>query len=102
MTQLSLFDASPIHRVADKQTSADAAKATEPKLGGLRLEFVNRLRSLGMPATAQEISGGNESLRKRALECVRLGFIVEVGTKKCAATGKSATAYWVANEMLEQ
>ena len=95
MTQLSLFDASPVHRVADKQTSIDAAKATEPKLGGLRLEFVNRLRAFGMPATAQEISGGNESLRKRALECVRLGFVAEAGTRVCAATGKMATTYWV-------
>jgi len=95
MTQLSLFDASPIHRVADKQTSIDAAKATEPKLGGLRLEFVNRLRAFGRPATAQEISGGNESLRKRALECVRMGFVVEAGTRVCAATGKMATVYRV-------
>jgi len=92
------FGSAPIHRASDKLTSIAAAKETEPKLGGLRLEFVNRLRAIGRTATAQEIAGGNESLRKRALECVRLGFVVEAGTRVCAATGKMATVYWVANE----
>jgi hypothetical protein len=95
MTQLSLFDSAPIHRASDQPTSVEAARAVEPKLVGLRLEFVERLRSIGRPATAQEISGGNESLRKRALECVRFGFVRQAGARVCSVTGQKATTYWV-------
>jgi hypothetical protein len=94
MTQLSLFDWAPIHRASDQPTSVEAAQSVEPKLVGLRLEFVERLRAIGRPATAQEIAGGNESLRKRALECVRFGFVRQAGVKVCEVTGKNAMTYW--------
>ena len=82
-------------RQADKATSHEAAEAVTPKLEGLRAEFVRRLREIGQPSTAQEIAAGDESIRKRALECVRLGFVRECGRRKCAVTGNSATCYWV-------
>lgn len=37
-----------------------------------------------------------ESVRKRAKECVNLGYVAEVGTKRCDVTGENVTAYWVA------
>jgi hypothetical protein len=97
MRQLELFqqrDDARIAREAAKQTSHDAADDVRPKLAGLRAEFVRRLRELGRPATANEIAAGDESIRKRAAECVRLGFVKEVGTKVCAVSGKRATVYW--------
>jgi len=84
-----------IARDGDKATSHEAAEDITPRLVGLRAAFVDRLRAIGHPATAQEIAGGDESIRKRSKECVRLGFIVEVGSRKCCVTGKTATCYWV-------
>jgi len=98
-TQLLLFDSVPIHRADDQPTSVDAARGVEPKLDGLRLEFVERLRAIGKPATAQEIAAGKESIRKRALECVRMGFVRQSGVKVCEVTKQRATAYWVTENL---
>lgn len=100
MCQLSLFDQSAIARKNDPPTSVEAATAQEPKLAGRRAEFVRCLRELDRPATAQEIAAVadvaiRESVRKRAAECVRLGFVVEAGTKCCDVTGQRAACYWV-------
>ena len=99
MPQMNLFDddygvSARLHRVSDKQTSIDAAEDVRPKLDGLRAEFVARLREIGRPATANEVAAGDESIRKRAAECVRAGWVKEMGTKICAVSGKRATVYW--------
>jgi hypothetical protein len=101
MCQLSLFDQSVIARPSDPITSHVAAASVQPKLSGRRAEFVDCLRRIGRPATAQEIAALadvriRESVRKRAKECVNLGYVVEVGTKRCDVTGENVTAYWVA------
>ncbi len=101
MSQLSLFDQPAIARISDPITSHVAAESVLPKLSGRRAEFVDCLRQIGQPATAQEIAAladdrVRESVRKRAKECVRLGYVVEVGTKRCDVTGQTASVYWVA------
>ena len=96
--QLELFqqrDDARLARATDPQTSQVAVEDIQPKLVGLRAEFVRRLQELGRPATANEVAAGDESIRKRAAECVRLGIVREMGTKCCAVTGKRATVYWV-------
>ena len=100
MCQLSLFDQSVIARSSDPITSHVAAENVLPKLSGRRSEFVRCLREIGHPATAQEIAAMadvriRESVRKRAKECVNLGYVVEVGTKRCDVTGTMAMTYWV-------
>lgn len=99
MCQLSLFDQSVIARPSDPITSQVAAANVQPKLSGRRAEFVRCLREIGHPATAQEISARadvhiRESVRKRAKECVNLGYVAEVGTKRCDVTGTMAMTYW--------
>lgn len=96
--QLTLFDTDPIARRSDPLTSHIAAANVEAKLTGRRLQFVEALRSIGRAATANEIAAtvdhsGRESVRKRAAECVRLGFVSECGTKTCSVTGNVATVY---------
>ena len=101
MIQMSLFSdercdrSAHLYRKLDKQTSQVAAEDIQPKLVGLRAEFVRRLQELGRPATANEVAAGDESIRKRAAECVRLGIVREMGTKCCSVTRKRATIYWV-------
>lgn len=100
MCQLSLFDQSVIARPSDPITSHVAAASVAPKLSGRRAEFVECLRQIGHPATAQEIAALadvriRESVRKRAKECVNLGYVSEVGTKRCDVTGTMAMTYWV-------
>lgn len=81
-----------IHRVSDPETSRIAAVEIVSSLCGLRLEFVDRLRQLGK-ATANEVARGNESVRKRARECERLGLIRSCGVGPCSVTGKQATIW---------
>lgn len=99
-TQYSLFDHFEVARKSDPETSVAAAQVIEPKLSGRRAEFVRCLREIGRPATAQEIAAVadveiRESVRKRAAECERLGFVARAGTKACDVTGQRAAVYWV-------
>jgi len=94
MVTQTTFDFEPIARTTDPATSQIAAREIAPSLSGYRAMFVERLRELG-EATANEVSGGNESIRKRARECQRLGLIVEAGTRACRNTGKQATVWKV-------
>ena len=84
-----------LFRFTDPATSRLAAECVAPLLTGFRLLFIERLRDLGQ-ATANEVAGGNESIRKRARECARLGLIVECGVRACGVTGKMATVWKVA------
>ena len=98
--QLQLFDSDNLARNSDPMTSHIAAAEVEPTLAGRRLQFVQALRTIGRPATAQEIAATcepsvRESVRKRAKECVRLGFVAERGVKLCEVTGKMATVYCI-------
>jgi hypothetical protein len=100
MCQLSLFDQHPIARPSDPQTSQLAAANIEPKLTDRQAEFIACLRLIGHPSTAQEIArrapeSTRESVRKRAAECVRRGFVKQVGERKCAVTGNVASTYWI-------
>jgi hypothetical protein len=100
--QCFAFDTpAPISRKSDPITSQKSAAETEPKLGRYQELFVRCLRFL-KEATANEVAidavllgsgGANESYRKRALELVRAGRIVECGERKCQVTGKTATVY---------
>lgn len=101
MSQLSLFDQCVIARTSDPITSQLAAVNVAPKLSGRRAEFVACLKAIGRPATAQEIAAQadvriRESVRKRAKECVNLGYVAEIGTKRCDVTGTMAMTYWSA------
>jgi hypothetical protein len=97
---LSFDTPEKLSRRSDKLTSQKSAAETEPKLGRYQELFVRSLRFL-KEATANEVAidavllggGANESYRKRALELVRLGRIVESGERKCEVTGKLATVY---------
>ena len=90
-----MFDDVKLRRHTDPGTSHQAAVEVAPKLTGLRAEFVRRLTEIGCAATANEVAAGDESIRKRAKECVAAGFIAVVGVRTCRITGKSAQVYWV-------
>jgi len=83
-----------LFRFTDPATSRLAAEGVAEKLTGYRAEFIERLKELKQ-ATANEVAQGNESIRKRARECQRLGFIRECGVRRCAVTGKLATVWEV-------
>lgn len=93
--QLSLFDTSSQCRQRDPITSIESAADIQPKLTGLRAEFVERLCAIGEPSTANEIAAGDESIRKRAKECERMGLVTAYDVRQCRVTGKRATVYWV-------
>lgn len=89
-----------LSRKSDKLTSQKSASETEPKLGRYQELFVRSLRFL-KEATANEVAidavllggGSPETYRKRALELIRAGRIVECGEGKCKVTGKTAMTY---------
>jgi len=83
-----------LFRFTDPATSRMAADGVSEKLTGYRASFIERLRALGK-ATANEVAAGNESIRKRARECERLGLIKRVGVGECSVTGKQATIWEV-------
>ena len=96
-----LEDRRPIARESDPETSHAGAAHVRPKLVGLRLAFVETLRSLGR-ATANEVAAAAvgaglvlnaESLRKRARELVDLGLIRVVGSRPCSVTGCAADVF---------
>jgi hypothetical protein len=92
MNQKTLFA-----RSSDPVTSHEAAAEIEIKIGTLHAAFVKRVAAwfneTGAWPTANEVAQGDESLRKRAGECVRKGLL-EVGpAKTCSVTGKSAQTY---------
>ena len=83
-----------LFRFSDPATSRMGAESVAASLTGFRLLFVQRLKELGQ-ATANEFAAGNESIRKRARECERLGLIRECGARPCRVTGKQATVWEV-------
>lgn len=102
MIQKTLFDGpAKLSRKSDKITSQKSAAETEKKLGRLQEMMLGMIAASLWPPTANEaakeaaseFSGRAESYRKRALELVRAGRIVECGERVCKVTGKTATVY---------
>ncbi|AMV34387.1 hypothetical protein VN12_19840 [Pirellula sp. SH-Sr6A] len=98
-TALDLFDWDA--RRSDPETSHIAAEELSPRLRGLRLQFVEALTQLGQ-ATANEVAAFvtsdphlAQSIRKRAKEIERHGFIRVVGVRACKQTGSKASVYEV-------
>ena len=98
---LSFDTPAKLSRRSDKLTSQKSAAETEKKLGFLQEAMLGMFAASLWPATANEAAkeavvdfgGRAESYRKRALELVRAGRIVECGERKCEVTGKTATTY---------
>ena len=100
MNQQQLFETDhygDLHRATDPDTSRQAAEDISPKLTGLRAEFVYRVKCWridhGVWPTANEVAQGDESIRKRAKECVRAGWLKAGPDRQCGVTGKNATTY---------
>lgn len=83
-----------LFRFTDPETSRLGAEGVVGKLVGYRANFIERLKELGQ-ATANEVAAGNESIRKRARECERMGLIRECGVRACSVTGKQAIVWEV-------
>ena len=86
-------------RQTDPETSQIAAGGVKGRVSTLQTMFCKRAlawhsRYYRWP-TAQEIAGGSESLRKRAGECVRLGYVRLGEIRRCTVTGKKAQTYEV-------
>lgn len=82
-------------RTSDPETSHQAAAQVE--FGALQRKFLNRMMFLwavwGKWPTANEVAQGNESIRKRAKECVRAGWCIEGEPRPCRITHRNATTY---------
>jgi hypothetical protein len=86
----------PLFRNIDPLTSRLGAEHIAPKLGPKCAEFVQRLRERG-PSTANEIADGDESIRKRAAQLVKAGYIRKLkDSGVCTVTGRLATKYELA------
>ena len=93
MQQKNLF------RSTDHDTSQEGAKHILRKLGPLQIDFIMRVedffeRHQYWP-TAQEVADGNESIRKRAAECVRAGAVGIGKSRRCRITGRPAQTYYL-------
>jgi hypothetical protein len=100
MNQQNLFETNhygDVARRTDPESSQIAAAEIRPKLGTFQNLFVDRAlawfeRTDTWP-TANEVAQGDESIRKRAKECVRKGYLQLGPLKRCSVTGKLAQTY---------
>jgi hypothetical protein len=96
-------------RRTDPETSQQAAAQVASNLNAKQAEFVAAARALRQ-ATAAEVAAyavpleigqttaglcKRETIRKRASELVKLGWIRVVGVRKCDITGNAASVYEV-------
>lgn len=102
MTDLFDWADANLARQSDPPTSAIAAAKVESKLSGLRLQFVAGVKRCGGSATAKEAAvamSANpevvESIRKRAKECVDMGFVSLLEARKCRVSGNACLVYIV-------
>lgn len=92
----------PIARKSDPETSKEAAEVFDLK--SAKSCFIVGLHNCGRAATANEVAiefdgkMQKETIRKRAKELVRDGFIEIVGERKCLDTGVNATTYKLTKE----
>jgi hypothetical protein len=116
MTQRNLFGggipahcqsqiAKPLARANDPSTSKEAAAHIAPSLNTAQAAFIESLRSLKQPSTAQEIAEHacnchdhkmQESYRKRAGELIKAGRISVAGKRPCRVTNRPAQIYELA------
>jgi hypothetical protein len=103
---MDLFDfAETQARTNDPETSHLGAMSIESKLSGLRRKFAETCRRIG-GGTAQEIAAEAcdcpreaESVRKRAKECVDLGFVrISGSARRCRVTNSLAMVYEAIND----
>lgn len=87
----------PIARKSDPETSKEAAEVFDAKAA--KKAFIIGLHNCGRPSTANEIASEfkgemqQETIRKRALELVRSGFVSKCDKRPCLITGVTATTY---------
>lgn len=91
------YQQTQLFRSSDPETSRLGAESITPNLSQLQTLFCERVdiwhQTFKTWPTAQEIARGNESLRKRAKELVRIGALFEADSRRCRVTGKQATTY---------
>lgn len=89
-----------LHRSSDPHTSVEAAHEIMPRLNQRCQQFLRSLRALGK-ATAKEAAmhacpndyAQCETIRRRASDLHRDGFIIVVGRRKCKISGKPVNVY---------
>jgi hypothetical protein len=78
-------------------TSKVAAEEIAAKANALQATFVKRalvwFDETDTWPTANEIAQGDESIRKRAGECVSKGYLKTGPVRRCSVTGKLAQTY---------
>jgi len=98
----------PIARATDPRPSHVAAEQVRCGLSQTQALFVGTLRAASHPMTSAEIAVAafpdlsephvmckRETLRKRASELVKRGWIRIVGERSCSVTGNAASLYEV-------
>lgn len=95
-------------RVTDPETSHDGAKAIAPHIGILHRQFFDKLKELGQ-ATANEVAmaisdnhARINSLRRRASDLEKAGWIRAIGKRLCQRTGTMATVYECVGEFSKE
>lgn len=101
----------PIARASDPEPSHVAADQVSSGLSDIKVAFVLTLQQSNTGMTASEVAAAaipiepgqaavsmcrRETMRKRASELVRSGWIRVIGQRACGITGKLATVYEVA------
>ncbi|MFN7841033.1 MAG: hypothetical protein ACK5YR_23265 [Pirellula sp.] len=89
-----------LHRSSDPQSSVEAAADITPRLNQRCQQFLRSLRALGK-ATAKEAAvhacpddyAQCETIRRRASDLHRDGFIIVVGRRRCKISGKPVSVY---------
>jgi hypothetical protein len=97
----------PIARATDPRPSHVAAEQVRCGLSQTQALFVGTLRAASHPMTSAEIAAAaipvsepyatcrRETIRKRASELVKRGWIRIVGERSCSVTGNAASLYEV-------
>lgn len=86
------------HKRAQSGTSRAALASTNrSRLAEIALKRATLIASEYGNCTANEIAGGNESIRKRVHELVRMRKLVFVGVRVCHVSKRQCRAYEVRN-----
>lgn len=100
------FDAKPLARSSDPETSKEAAREAAPNLGRCHRTVIAAMEitlTERDDATARELAKTghtlssctieHETLRKRVRELVVKGVFEEVGVRQCLVSGKKVTTF---------
>jgi hypothetical protein len=86
------------HKRAQSRTSSAALVSTDRiRLREIALKRATLIASAYGNCTANEIAGGDESVRKRVHELVRMGKLVFSGVRVCLLSKRLCKAYEVIN-----